>query len=113
MANDNGFTVKPYPTEKSSSLLLTPYGADPAPGMSIEEKIIWAVTYAAAFERLRENLPGAPSIQNAIENACDAVTSMRESQEAIKEGWGEDSMHYIMLKEMCKADLYSLWHKEE
>ena len=67
------------------------------------EKLIWAAVYAAEWSRQLDarGARGTPmNVPTCVENAWAAVVEAREADDAVKEGWGEDTDVYLMLKQM-------------
>lgn len=86
--------------------------------MTSGEKAIWAATFVYWFERSQKNSPHdvhSPgneeaykewhegNIQSAIEHAGYSVEYVCKSVDSIREGYGEDSSTYKLLKEMLKV----------
>ena len=73
--------------------------------MTEGEKLVWAAAYASEYLShitSHELIGTSMDIPKCIESAWRAVVEMRESRQAVKEGWGESDDVFKMLQEMLK-----------
>ena len=68
--------------------------------MNENEKLVWAAVYAKHWTGTEV----ATHTPTAIENAWAAVVDMREAQDRVADGWGEDGEVYLFLQEMLSDE---------
>lgn len=70
--------------------------------MTQGEKMVWASVYAIEYMQQKDRacLGITPSVETAVELAWAAVFYLRQSRDAVKDGWGDDFEGLEMLDEM-------------